>query len=241
MTVKAYSSNLDNSHSTGVDANEIGGINELLTNLEINPTITYQVARLKSLNLNEITELKQLVESELLKFSDILQSQNIDMDTQLVTEDGYPRGDIDVLQIRIIRRNINMLKNDLSNIIEQSFHLLNTHFKDLNKPQDSLISRVNPNNTIEYKIPFAIINEINVNGPISSAGIQNDDKLISLGNIHAGNHMKLKSLINEVIQNEDKELDVRVLRRDQEIVDLVLIPTRKWNGTGLLGCKLQEL
>ncbi|KAK5778328.1 Nas2p PWA37_000422 [Arxiozyma heterogenica] len=241
MTVKAYSSNLDNSHSTGVDTNEIGEINELLTNLEINPTITYQVARLKSLNLNEITELKQLVESELLKFSEILQSQNIDMDTQLVTEDGYPRGDIDVLQIRIIRRNINMLKNDLSNIIEQSFHLLNTHFKDLNKPQDSLISGVNPNSTIEYKIPFAIIKEINVNGPISSAGIQNDDKLISLGNIHAGNHMKLKSLINEVIQNEDKELDVRVLRRDQEIVDLVLIPTRKWNGTGLLGCKLQEL
>ena len=241
MTVKEYSANIDKNHNMGTDTSSIGEINKLLTNLEINPIIAYQVTRLEDLNLNEITELKQLVESELIKFSQILQSQDIDMDTQLVTEDGYPRGDIDILQIRLIRRNINMLKNDLRNIIEQSFQLLNTHFKDLQSPQESLISQENQNSSTEYKIPFAIINEIYVNGPISSAGIQNEDKLISLGKIHAGNHMKLKSLLDEVIQNENKELKVRILRQNQEIMDLVLIPTRNWNGRGLLGCKLQEL
>lgn len=241
MTVKEYTDNMDSNRTIDTYTSDIGAVNQLLTNLEINPTITNQMTKLKDLDLNEITELKKLVESELVKFSQILESQNIDMDTQLVTEDGYPRDDIDILQIRLIRRNINMLKNDLSNIIEQSFQLLNSHFNDINQSRGSSLSNTDQNHDIEYKIPFAVIEEIDVNGPISSAGIQNGDKLISLGKIHAGNHMRLRSLTNEVIQNENKEVNVRILRHDKDIIDLVLIPTKNWNGRGLLGCKLQEL
>lgn len=222
-------------------ANEVGEVNQLLTNLELNPSIINQVARLKELDLNEVTELKHRVESELSRYGLMLEAQNVDMDTNLVTEDGYPRGDIDVLQIRLVRRNVNMLKNDLSNIIEHSYTLLNNHFNKVNDSKGHLKSDNIASSQVEYKIPFALITEIDSNGPTSSAGVQNNDRLISIGTIHAGNHMKLRSLQNEVIQNEDKELSIRVLRENEGIIDMILIPTRNWNGRGLLGCRLQEL
>lgn len=220
--------------------NDIGEVNKLLTNLELNPSITHQVAKLKALELKEVVELKQRIEEELTKFTDYLESQNVDMHTNLVTEDGYPRGDIDVLQIRLVRRNINMLRNDLINIIEYSYTLLSNHFDSLNQPEPNGTTSES-RATIKYQIPFALIKEIDINGPISTAGVQNEDKLISLGNIHAGNHMKLRSLQNEVIKNEDQKLTLRILREDEGILDLELIPTRKWDGKGLLGCRLQEL
>lgn len=162
------------------------------------------------------------------------------MNTSLVTEDGYPRGDIDVLQIRLARRNINMLRNDLNNVIEYSYTLLSNHFDSLTHSQSN-VTTLDTSTAIKYEIPFALINEIDINGPISIAGVQNEDKLISLGNIHAGNHMKLRSLQNEVIKNENQKLNLRILRKDEGIIDLELTPTRKWDGRGLLGCRLQEL
>ncbi|CAL9728210.1 probable 26S proteasome regulatory subunit p27 [Monosporozyma unispora] len=218
----------------------IGEVNELLTNLELNSSIVSQVAKLKELDLKEVTELKQRVEEELTKFANYLESQDVDMNTNLVTEDGYPREDIDVLQIRLVRRNINMLRNDLNKVMEYSYTLLSSHFDNLNQPKLNTTSQSSATR-VEYKIPFAVINEIDINGPVFSAGVQNYDKLVSLGHIHAGNHMKLKSLQNEVIQNENQKLNLRVLRKDEEIIDLELIPTRNWNGRGLLGCRLQEL
>lgn len=232
--------------SREVTENDVGEVNQLLTNLELNPSILDQVARLQELDLNQVTDLKRRVESELDKYTDMLANQNVDMYTSLVTADGYPRGDIDVLQIRLVRRNINMLRNDLNNIIERSFALLSTHFDHMNNlgRQNTGVLTAADNGSgsnLELKIPFALINEIDSNGPIAKAGVKNEDKLVMLGNVHAGNHMNLRSLQNEVIRNEDKELKLRILRNEGDLIDLILTPSRSWSGRGLLGCRLQEL
>lgn len=208
-----------------------------LTNLQINSSITSQIESLNDLSLKEVSLLKGLIENDLDKNFQVLSSQNLDMDSSLITQDGYPRSDIDVLQVRLTRKNINMLRNDLHNVIERSHFLLNQHFtlQKQQRPQG------NEDHPLEFTIPFASITEIVSDGPIAKAGIQSNDKLISIGNIHAGNHMKLQNVQRLIIQNEDNIIPVRILRNDKDIMQLSLEPTRNWKGHGLLGCKLQLL
>lgn len=40
------------------------------------------------------------------------------METPLVTSDGYPRSDIDIVQIRTVRTDIILLKNDLKGLLD---------------------------------------------------------------------------------------------------------------------------
>lgn len=210
-----------------------------LTNLQINASITSQIENLNDLSLQEVTLLKGLIENDLDKNFKFLSSQNLDMDSSLITQDGYPRSDIDVLQVRLTKKNINMLRNDLHNVIERSQFLLNQHFT-LQEQQRSKTGN-EEHQVMEYTIPFALITEVVPDGPIATAGIKSNDKLISIGNINAGNHMKLQNVQKLIIQNEDNVIPVRILRNDKEIMQLSLKPSRNWNGSGLLGCKLQLL
>lgn len=207
-----------------------------LTNLQINESIDAELARLDSLTISQVVNLKDVIESELSKNIEILSSQNVDMDSSLVTADGFPRSDVDVLQIRLARRNINMLRNDLNKVILKSHSMLNAHFE---QKQEVAQSNKTGDNEIEYKIPFARFTEITPGGPIEKTGVQLNDKLVSIGDIHAGNHNKLKNVQMVVLRNENKELPIRIMR-DNSLLDLKLIPTREWEGRGLLGCKLDE-
>ncbi|CCK70611.1 Nas2p KNAG_0E03540 [Huiozyma naganishii CBS 8797] len=212
----------------------------LLTNRQIDSSLTDRISRFREIPLAELMELKRNVESELDKLYTTLHDQGIGMDTPLITPNGFPRADIDVLEVRLVRRNINMLKNDLNNLMERLHALLNAHFSnDQNAAGGSQLREDAMD--IDYTVPFALITEIAPNGPVHLAGINNGDKLISCGVIHAANHSRLKNLQNEVINNENKTLKIRILSTNQQIMDLQLTPTRNWNGRGLLGCRLQEL
>ncbi|CCF60464.1 hypothetical protein KAFR_0K01090 [Kazachstania africana CBS 2517] len=210
---------------------------ELLSNVRLNPTITNRVSSLKSLSLNEVIILKDDIESELNNSINLLQSFNVDMHSSLVTPEGFPREDIDVLQVRMLRRNINMLRNDLTNVINYSHTLLSTHFNnDANNR-----STIPLENGVDYRIPFAFFSEIVSNSPTEIAGIKDNDKLVSISNIHAANHDGLKNIQALIIKNENNSIPLRILRNDQEFLELNLVPDRSWGGRGLLGCKLQEL
>lgn len=45
--------------------------------------------------------------------------QKVDMNTPLVTPDGFPRSDIDVAQVRSVRTQIIRRKNDLKDVMKQ--------------------------------------------------------------------------------------------------------------------------
>lgn len=214
--------------------------NELLTTVEIDPTITASVANLQLLSMTDIMTLKSQVENKLAKYTDYLESQNVDMSSSLITPEGFPRSDIDVLQVRLVRRNVNMLRNDLKSIIERSHELLKDYFKNDSQTAISPVTTTkNEVAAVAYKIPFAVIQEVATDGPIERAGVKNNDKLVSIGDVHAGNHGKLRNVQILVMGSEGKELSLRILREDK-IIPLTLIPTRNWNGQGLLGCRLIE-
>lgn len=203
-----------------------------LANTEIDPTVAAGLQKLSELSLKDVDSLKRVIEAELGSNLQRLSDEHADMDSPLVVN-GYPRSDIDVLQVRLIRHNVNVLRNDLRKVLERSHELINQHFGEL-----QVKTRQEPSS--ESTIPFARITEVVSGGPAEQAGFQLDDRLISLGHIHVGNHMKLSNLQNLVIQNEDRPLPVKLIRNGHTI-HLKLTPSRRWQGKGLLGCRLAEL
>ena len=181
--------------------------------VSIDPYISETLPKLQTItSAEEVMRLKDRIESQLKEFASYLSSQGVDMETPLVSRDGYPRADIDVLQVRLARRNINMLRNDLRKVMERMQELLVTYFKT---PEGT---KVNPSGTdassettkssagvrgSEYEVPFAVLREVVPGGPAARAGVKDGDKLLKIGAVNASNHNKLKGVQREVLEHED--------------------------------------
>ena len=221
------------------------------TTVSIDPYITETLPKLQTItSAQEVMLLKDRIESQLKEFASYLSSQGVDMQTPLVSRDGYPRADIDVLQVRLARRNINMLRNDLRKVMERMQELLVTYFKT---PGSTTTDSSGPNanskattrgpaevGSSEYEVPFAVLREVVSGGPAARAGVKDGDKLLVIGAVNASNHRKLKEVQKEVLEHEDKPLEAVVLRGTERL-RLPLTPTRAWDGVGLLGCRITEL
>ncbi|AAS51908.1 ADL013Cp [Eremothecium gossypii ATCC 10895] len=208
-----------------------------LNRLTLDPSIRTQIETIKTLSLAELFALKKTVEDELGRLFDLLQNTHkCDLTNPLVTPDGFPRSDVDIVQVRILRRNINMLRNDLKAIIDHCNNVMSPEFQSKRAEQPASRHGV----SYELKIPFAVVTELTVDSPSSRAGILVGDKIVKVGNIHAGNHQKLSAVGMTVRQSKDKQLSIRVLRKDGAFYDLTLTPS-EWAGPGLLGCRLSEL
>ncbi|SCW03456.1 LAFE_0G10836g1_1 [Lachancea fermentati] len=207
-----------------------------LDGLNINESLRSRIERLSELPIDQVFELKIWVESELSRLFDFLKQQGGDMESPLVTGDGYPRSDIDVLQIRLIRRSINMLRNDLKSIIIRAEALMATQFERM----AAKTQKTERDDEFEYKIPFAVITEVVTTSPSEKAGLHADDRILRFGHVHAGNHKSLSALGLVVQSNEDKPVPVKIQRNDR-IYDVMLTPSRKWDGPGLLGCRFSQL
>lgn len=206
-----------------------------LTNLTIDPSISHRVQRINELTIADIDKLKKEIEFELDQNFSVLNDQNLTLESSLLTRDGYPRSDIDVLQVRLVRRNIHMLKNDLKRVIDVSFTKLNQHFAG-NEEKFREAQSID----VAYIIPFAVVDEIVEDGPMFRCGCLKNDKLILIGNLNAGNYLNLQNISRYIIQSENKKISIKVQRND-EFLTLTLVPTRNWVGQGLLGCKFKLL
>lgn len=167
------------------------------------------------------------------------------MDTSLLTNDGFPRDDIDVVSIRLIRVKIIRLRNDHSKLLSLLEAKLIDQFNNTTANQANNTVVYNEQESIhkllEANISFAQVTEIVEQSPASSAGLQIGDKIVLFDkNIHAGNHNKLVAVINRVKDSIDKPLMVHI-NRNGDINSLELIPTNNWPGNGVLGCKIVPL
>ncbi|SCU84223.1 LAFA_0D08856g1_1 [Lachancea sp. 'fantastica'] len=198
--------------------------------------LALQITRVSELSTADIFDLKTRIENKLDDLFKRLETQGADLESNLVTPEGFPRSDIDVLQVRLLRRSINMLRNDLRVVINRAQELMASHFQKL----DAKTQRVENDSAFEFRIPFALVTEVISGSPSEKAGLLHHDKLVRFGNIHAGNNQMLSALGLVAKNNEDKALAVRVLRGDS-LLDLTLTPSIKWAGNGLLGCRLVHI
>ncbi|KAF4955814.1 hypothetical protein FGADI_4209 [Fusarium gaditjirri] len=161
------------------------------------------------LSFVELQRKKDDIEAELKALGGVLDSHGVDMTTSLLTNDGFPRADIDVAQIRTTRARIIRLRNDYTALMTRIEKFLHEHFASLdeNEPvpiagssnsqgilSDSVSTSLDP--------PFAKINTVAAGSPAESAGLKPGDEIRNFGYVNQANHDNLRKVAECVQGNE---------------------------------------
>ncbi|KAJ2851318.1 putative 26S proteasome regulatory subunit [Coemansia brasiliensis] len=177
--------------------------------------------------LNEKTEL----ESEIRKLEANLKSHGADRTTALVDSNGFPRSDIDVVEVRTIRQSLICKQNDLKALMQQIEESLLLLHQESSPP-------------LQKSKPFARVSIVTPNSPASEAGLLVGDKIIQYGSVNADNHNNFKAMSTETVNNINKPLPVkieRVVNGKPTTMDLTLVLRHGWGGDSLLGCHILPL
>ncbi|KAI3328864.1 hypothetical protein HD806DRAFT_480948 [Xylariaceae sp. AK1471] len=205
----------------------------------------------KQLSFAELQQKKDNIEAELKALSGVLDSHGVNMETPLLTRDGFPRADIDVAQIRTTRSRIIHLKNDYKDLINAIEKHLHEHFANLQET-DAIASTPANRATMmgdtlpeTLEVPFAKVNSVVANSPAETAGLKAGDEIRNFGYVNKSNHDGLKKVAECVQGNEGQRVLVKISRRadsgTRQELQLYLTPRRDWGGRGLLGCHVIPL
>ena len=193
--------------------------------------------------VKELMKKKDEIENNIKTWYDVLKTQgDVGMDAPLVDKDGYPRNDIDLVQVRTARHNINCLQNDHKTIMQRienglaEYHAqmanMDTSAQEVTPCQESVQEKEEFN-------PFAAVDLISRESPAEAAGLKLGDVLLKFGSITKKNFTGL-NVIGEVVKHSvGKPVNILV-KRDEQQVSLVLTP-QEWGGRGLLGCNIVAL
>ncbi|KAL2890076.1 26S proteasome non-ATPase regulatory subunit 9 [Ceratocystis lukuohia] len=201
-------------------------------------------------SIAELERQKNDMEAELRALSGVLDSHGVDMQTPLVTGDGFPRSDIDVAQIRTTRSRIIHLRNDYKDIMARIETCIHEHFAGLKNNSATNVDAGEGQETAplrdyvpeELMPPFAKVNTVVNGGPADHAGLRPGDQIRNFGYVNVRNHDGLKKVAECVQGNENQNILVKVSRPldsgGQEELRLSLTPLSGWGGRGLLGCHI---
>lgn len=215
-------------------------------------TIRQDPTVLDGLSLRQLIERKDNLEAELKALGAVLDSHGVDMQTSLVDNDGFPRADIDVAQVRVTRARIISLKNDwkeLMNRIEKGLHDHHANLQESDTfkssesaPQPQTAPAVRSPTVPET--PFAKVNSVEPGSPANEAGLKAGDQIRKFGSAIWSNHERLRKVGEVVQQNLGRPIPVKVLRSHDSVsqeLDLSLTPRQGWGGRGSLGCHIVPL
>ncbi|KAI5958119.1 NAS2 [Candida theae] len=233
-----------------VDDHDVAGFQGLMRSLNLDSSEfkQYDPSSFPTYSFEQLSNLKLEIESQLrILFNLLEQKYGANMETRLVSSDGFPRSDIDVVSIRLIRVQIIRLKNDYKELLkvldskvaeefsrrqsEVGDEQVQTESRQPQQQQKRSQQQANPT------IPFAQVKEVVSGGPAESAGLHEGDLIIVFDNdIHALNHDKLSKLVERVRAKPGEKLSVSIKRGDK-ILDLTLDTNATWDGKGI-GCRI---
>lgn len=236
---------MNSSTTTSMNKLEAIAANELNT---IPSSLLARIQSYQQMSFKDLSMLKADLENELSKQFDLLASHNADMSTPLTTSEGFPRDDLDLVSIRLLKRNINILRNDLKDVLERltevmssQFQPATSQFQPATSPAPAATSNQDSSQVSDQdsSIAFARVTGVKNGSPSHVAGLQLDDLIIQFHTVHAANHDQLRNISRTVIKNLNNELKIKIKRAD-DILLLSLVP-QAWDGAGLLGCKLVQI
>lgn len=172
----------------------------------------------------------------------------------LVDEEGFPRGDIDIYNVKFKRKRLAEINTDYKALMKRIESIL-TEIYNLNQSQpienpcglaqsagkeSNSILTSTPQNT--KLLPIAIIDEVFEGSPAETAGLQNGDEVLDFGGVNctfadSEGRGYLPAIGKVVSQSIGRPISVTVLRDKRASIELELKP-QTWSGRGLLGCHL---
>ncbi|XP_044052305.1 26S proteasome non-ATPase regulatory subunit 9 [Siniperca chuatsi] len=190
-------------------------------------------------DVKNLVKKKDEIEEQIKAYYDVLEDQGVGVEGPLVDEEGYPRADMNLYQIRTARHNISCLQNDHKGImaeIEEALHKLHAREK-AKREQDEAEAQEGP---MEQQVilppPFARVDAVTQGSPACGAGLRVGDEVIEFGSVNTENFQNLQNIASVVQHSEGKPLRVIVIRDGQK-AQMSLTPKR-WSGRGLLGCNI---
>lgn len=200
------------------------------------------------LKYEQLANIKTEIESQLSTLFDVLvHYYNADMNTELLTSEGFPRSDIDVLGIRLVRVRIIRLRNDHKDILQciegkliEQFQGNNVPLNDNDNPDLTNQSSNREESDSIPSIPFVKVLEVVPNSPASTSGLKDGDKVAQFGNIHIATPNKITSIAELVRGSINRSITVKVIR-DSSVISLQVRPNNTWGGQGVLGCRITPL
>ncbi|KAK5990900.1 26S proteasome non-ATPase regulatory subunit 9 [Cladobotryum mycophilum] len=204
------------------------------------------------LSFAELQQKKDNLEAELKALGSVLDSHGVDMNTSLLTGNGFPRADLDIAQIRTTRARIIRLRNDHKNLMTVIEKYLHEYFANLQNNDNTQTPSGNAGSSIlpdsqpdALDEPFAKINTVANGSPAEEAGLKAGDEIRNFGYVNRSNHDNLKKVAECVQGNEGGNIFIKVSRSTgvatRQELRLTLIPRRNWGGRGMLGCHILPL
>ncbi|XP_009861810.2 26S proteasome non-ATPase regulatory subunit 9-like [Ciona intestinalis] len=186
--------------------------------------------------LKDLIRKKEKLESDIQSWFDVLKSQgNVGMMTSLVDAGGFPRNDVDVVQVRTARHNIVCLQNDHRDVMEQ-----------IKRGLEEYHSQAGPNHVVEVQQPtpevmvgFATLDLVSRDSPAEEAGLKVGDVIIEFGSVTSRNFQSIREIGDVVKHSVGRGLNI-VVKRGESKLNILLTP-HPWGGRGLLGCNVVPL
>ncbi|RKP36868.1 hypothetical protein BJ085DRAFT_16515 [Dimargaris cristalligena] len=186
----------------------------------------------------ELLDRKDIIENQLRTLEASLHKQGVGLNDPLIDAEGFPRADIDVSAVRVIRVEILKLRNDLKQLMADMEQCL---YEVHSKAQATAVQPPPKSETPEsILLPFAVINSVARNSPAERAGLVKNDRLLRFGGIDHTNHENLQALPGQVYQSLNQPLALRIQRTStttspaETTIELELVPG-PWEGNGFLG------
>eukprot|EP01006_Ploeotia_vitrea_P009941 TRINITY_DN25147_c0_g2_i1.p1 TRINITY_DN25147_c0_g2~~TRINITY_DN25147_c0_g2_i1.p1 ORF type:complete len:238 (-),score=95.66 TRINITY_DN25147_c0_g2_i1:7-720(-) len=180
--------------------------------------------------------------------------------SQLVDDQGFPRADIDVHSVAIMRQKIVLLQNDHKAVMRRIEKALPAHnalkrrFAELHPEQESGSSSGNGNSDSKQQQeqpqqqveeqqkeeePFMVVGAVEDGSPAQDAGLRVGDQILRFGSINKHNFSN-EAMVKAVQHSKGQVLPVAIVRPSIGRVNINFVP-REWSGRGLLGCRLNPI
>ncbi|XP_069475693.1 26S proteasome non-ATPase regulatory subunit 9 isoform X2 [Ambystoma mexicanum] len=189
-----------------------------------------------------LVKRKDEMEAQIKAYYGVLEDKSVGLTGPLVDDEGYPRADIDVYQVRTARHNIACLQNDHKEImkeIEEALHRLHAREKEKRMKDEAEAEADAQSKSETLPHPFAKVDAVTPGSPANTSGLQVGDEIVQFGSVNEHNFQTLQNIATVVQHCEGKPLSLTVLREGKK-VHLGLTPQR-WSGKGLLGCNIVPL